>query len=110
MGKGHQSAITIPCVKGGDDCFPDLALLPAASDIGFWGRRRKDFLREHRPITFHQPLLAGELFKYPGCSIKRLPGRPIFENTHGPAVDADTWRSMLWGRRLALIPPAWPTR
>ena len=35
-----------------------------SGDIGFRGRRRKDFLREHRPVTFNQLVLSGELFKY----------------------------------------------
>ena len=35
-----------------------------AGDIGFWGRRRREFLREHRPVTFNQLVLSGERFKY----------------------------------------------
>ena len=41
-----------------------LTFPPDAGDIGFWGRRRKDFLRKHRPVTFNQLVLSGELFKY----------------------------------------------
>ena len=44
--------------------MPNNTLPPDAGDIGFWGRRRKEFLREHRPITFNQLVLSGELFKY----------------------------------------------
>ena len=64
MNKEHESDLTIPYVKVGDYYLPNIALPPDAGDIGFWGRRRKDFLREHRPITFNQLVLSGELFKY----------------------------------------------
>ncbi|MBP3541999.1 MAG: TnpV protein [Clostridia bacterium] len=64
MNKEHESDLTIPYVKVGDYYLPNIALPPDVGDIGFWGRRRKDFLREHRPITFNQLVLSGELFKY----------------------------------------------
>ena len=51
-------------MKVGDYYFPNFALPPDAGDIGFWGRRRREFLREHRPVTFNQLVLSGELFKY----------------------------------------------
>lgn len=59
-----QRIMTIPYVKVGDYYFPHFSLPPTAGDIGFWGRRRRDFLREHRSITFNQPVLSGELFKH----------------------------------------------
>ena len=64
MNKEHESDLTISYVKVGDYYLPNIALPPDAGDIGFWGRRRKEFLREHRPITFNQLVLSGELFKY----------------------------------------------
>lgn len=64
MNNEHESVLTIPYVKVGDYYFPNFSLPPDAGDIGFWGRRRKEFLREHRPITFNQLVLSGELFKY----------------------------------------------
>ena len=64
MNKEHESDLTIPYVKVGDYYLPNIALPPDAGDIGFWGRRRKEFLREHRPVTFNQLVLSGELFKY----------------------------------------------
>ena len=64
MNNDHESTLTIPYVKVGDYYFPNFTLPPDAGDIGFWGRRRKEFLREHRPITFNQLVLSGELFKY----------------------------------------------
>ena len=64
MNKVHEFPLTVPCVKAGDCCVPNLALPTDAGDIGFRGRRRKEFLREHRPVTFNQLVLSGELFKY----------------------------------------------
>jgi len=64
MNKKHESTLTIPYVKVGDYYLPNITLPPDAGGIGFWGRRRKEFLREHRPITFNQLVLSGELFKY----------------------------------------------
>ena len=64
MNNERESDLTIPYVKVGDYYFPNFALPPDAGDIGFWGRRRKDFLREHRPVTFNQLVLSGELSKY----------------------------------------------
>ena len=64
MNKEHESTLTIPYVKVGDYYFPNIVLPPDAVDIGFWGRRRKEFLRKHRPILFNQLVLSGELFKY----------------------------------------------
>ena len=64
MNNERESDQSIPYVKVGDYYFPNFALPPDAGDIGFWGRRRKEFLREHRPITFNQLVLSGELFKH----------------------------------------------
>ena len=64
MNNDHESTLNIPYVKVGDYYFPNFTLPPDTGDIGFWGRRRKAFLREHRPVTFNQLVLSGELFKY----------------------------------------------
>ena len=64
MNNERESDQSIPYVKVGDYYFPNFALPPDAGDIGFWGRRRREFLREHRPVTFNQLVLSGELFKY----------------------------------------------
>ena len=60
----HESDLTISYTKIGDYYFPNIALPPDAGDIGIWGRRRKEFLRKHRPILFNELLLTGELSKY----------------------------------------------
>ena len=64
MSQEYQSDLIIPYVKVGDYYLPNFELPPDAGDIGFWGRRRREYLREHRPITFNQLVLSGELFKY----------------------------------------------
>ena len=64
MSNKRESDLTIPYVKVGDYYFPNFSLPPDAGDIGFWGRRRREFLWEHRPVTFNQLVLSGELFKY----------------------------------------------
>ena len=64
MSNQNESNLIIPYVRVGDYYFPNLSLPPDAGDIGFWGRRRREFLREHRPVTFNQLVLSGELFKY----------------------------------------------
>ena len=52
MNNERESDQSIPYVKVGDYYFPNFALPPDAGDIGFWGRRRREVLREHRPVTF----------------------------------------------------------
>ncbi|MBR2717703.1 MAG: TnpV protein [Clostridia bacterium] len=64
MNNERESDQSIPYVKVGDYYFPNFALPPDAGDIGFWGRKRREFLREHRPSTFNQLVLSGELFTY----------------------------------------------
>ena len=64
MKQEHESDMNISYTKIGDYYFPNIALPPDAGDIGIWGRRRREFLREHRPVTFNQLVLSGELFKY----------------------------------------------
>ena len=64
MKQEHESNLNISYTKIGDYYFPNIALPPDAGDIGIWGRRRREFLREHRPVTFNQLVLSGELFKY----------------------------------------------
>ena len=64
MKQEHESDLTISYTKIGDYYFPNIALPPDAGDIGIWGRRRKEFLRKHRPILFNELPLTGELSKH----------------------------------------------
>ena len=64
MNKDHESALAIPYVKVGDYYFPNIAPPPDACDIGFWGRRRKEYLQKHRPAIFNRLVLSGDLYKH----------------------------------------------
>ena len=46
------------------DYYLPLLTLPEAPPIGVWGRRRKYYLKEHRPVLYNTILLSGELFKH----------------------------------------------
>ena len=64
MNNEHESNLTIPYVKVGDYYFPNIVLPLDAGDIGFWGRRRREYLQEHRPVIFNRLVLSGELHKH----------------------------------------------
>ena len=46
------------------DYYLPLLTLPEAPPIGVWGRRRKYYLKEHRPVLYNTMLLSGELFQH----------------------------------------------
>lgn len=64
MNQENKSDQTIPYVRSGDYYLPDLALPPDVGNIGFWGRRRRVYLQEHRPLLFNQMMLSDELCKH----------------------------------------------
>ena len=49
--------------KEGDYLVPDLTLKPQAS-LGRYGRMRKQFLNEYRPILFNKLLLSEQLYDH----------------------------------------------
>jgi hypothetical protein len=53
--------------QAGDYLLPNLALSdpPDAPPLGYYGKRRKAYLREHRPILYSRLLLSERL--YPLC-------------------------------------------
>ena len=53
----------IPYRQEGDYLIPDLTLKPQAS-LGRYGRMRKQFLKEHRPILFNKLLLSEQLYDH----------------------------------------------
>ena len=53
--------LKIPYVRNGDYYIPDLTLKQQAS-LGKYGRMRKQFLKEHRPILFNKLLLFSFLY------------------------------------------------
>ena len=57
--------MTIQYYKSGDYYLPDLQLqAPELSSIGKYGRMRKQYLKEHRPILFSNLLLSEELYPH----------------------------------------------
>ena len=51
-------------IRMGDYFIPDLELPQESRPIGRWGRMRREYLREHKPIQYNCLLLSGELWAY----------------------------------------------
>ena len=51
-------------VKTGDCYIPDLSLPEENYTIGKYGRLRRNYLKEHRPIIFNSLILSGELYPH----------------------------------------------
>ena len=51
-------------IRVGDYFIPDLELPEEPRPIGRWGRMRREYLREHKPIQYNCLLLSGELWTY----------------------------------------------
>ena len=57
--------MTIQYYKSGDYYLPNLKLqAPELSSIGKYGRMRKQYLKEHRPILFSNLLLSEKLYPH----------------------------------------------
>ncbi len=57
--------MTIQYHKSGDYYLPNLALDETeAQPVGKYGRMRKRYLKEHRPVLYTNLLLSGELFQH----------------------------------------------
>ena len=54
----------IQYIRVGDYSIPDLELPQESRPIGRWGRVRREYLREHKPIQYNCLLLSGELWSY----------------------------------------------
>ena len=51
-------------IRMGDYFIPDLELPQEPRPMGRWGRMRREYLREHKPIQYNCLLLSGELWTY----------------------------------------------
>ena len=51
-------------IRMGDYFIPDLELPEEPRPIGKWGRMRREYLKEHKPIQYNCLLLSGELWTY----------------------------------------------
>lgn len=50
--------------KAGDYLIPELTIKQAEKPLGRYGRMRKRYLKEHRPILWAQFLLSGKLYHH----------------------------------------------
>lgn len=50
--------------RRGDYYFPVFSLPEETRPIGLWGRRRREYLKEHRTITFNIMVMNGTLFTH----------------------------------------------
>ena len=51
-------------IRCGDYYIPNLRLPEENRPIGWWGRLRRDSIKEHNPIRFNDLCLSGELWVY----------------------------------------------
>ena len=51
-------------IRVGDYFIPDLELPEEPRPIGKWGRMRREYLKEHKPIQYNCLLLSGKLWTY----------------------------------------------
>ena len=51
-------------IRMGDYFIPDLELPQESRPIGRWGRMRREYLREHKPIQYNCLLPSGKLWTY----------------------------------------------
>ena len=51
-------------IRCGDYFIPDIRLPQENRPIGKWGRLRKDYLRDYRPLLFSRMVLDGSLFPH----------------------------------------------
>lgn len=54
----------IQYIRVGDYFIPDLELPEEPRPIGKWGRMRREYLKEHKPIQYNCLLLSGKLWTY----------------------------------------------
>lgn len=50
--------------KAGDYLIPELTIKQEGKSLGKYGRMRKTYLKEHRPILWNQLLLNGKLYHH----------------------------------------------
>ena len=56
--------MNIHYIRMGDYDIPDLTLPEEPRPMGKWGRMRREYLKEHKPIQYNCLLLSGELWTY----------------------------------------------
>lgn len=61
MNNTDKQPIEIPYRKVGDYYLPMITYPEADRPIGHWGRMRRDYLKEHRPVYFNHLVLSGRI-------------------------------------------------
>jgi len=62
MNNNEMHPMEIPYKKVGDYYLPMFSYPAADRPIGHWGRMRRDYLKEYRPVYFNQLVLSGRFF------------------------------------------------
>ena len=62
MNTTDKQPIEIPYKKVGDYYLPMITYPDADRSIGYWGRMRCDYLKEHRPVYFNHLVLSGRFY------------------------------------------------
>ena len=62
MNNTDTQLVEIPYMKVGDYYLPIITYPDADRSIGYWGRMRRDYLKEHRPVYFNHLVLSGRFF------------------------------------------------
>ena len=62
----HQKAnySEIPYIRSGDYYIPNLKLPEETRPIGKWGRMHREYLKEHHPIQYTNPVPSCQLWTY----------------------------------------------
>ena len=50
--------------RNGDYLIPDLTITESAENLGKYGRMRKNYLKEHRPILWNSLILSEKLYPH----------------------------------------------
>lgn len=62
MSNTDKQPIEIPYKKVGNYYLPMITYPAANRPIGHWGRMRRDYLKEHRPLYFNHLVLSGRFY------------------------------------------------
>ena len=62
MNNNEMQPMEIPYKKVGDYYLPMFSYPAADRPIGHWGRIRRDYLKEHRPVYFSRLVLSGQFY------------------------------------------------
>jgi len=93
----------------GDYYFPNLTLPEAAGQtIGYYGRMRKAYLKEHRPGLYERLLLSGRLYEHlaeiNACCVERMDRMARrMADAEGVTEDLKARDQMAWVGRMNSI-------